>query len=81
MKWFKKAFGRLFGKKDSKKEIVEGNKTNDQFVYEEGEMTTYDCVAKAKELGLNMREIDDKLNSMENKDFIQWFKDTHLSDL
>jgi hypothetical protein len=78
MRWFKKAFGKLFGKKDSKKEIVEENKTNDQFFYEEGEMTTYDCVVKAKELGLNMREVDDKLNSMKNKDFIKWFTDTHL---
>jgi hypothetical protein len=85
MGWFKNTLGRLFGKKTEEVTTTEAVTTtetdssaNDEYVYEAGELTTYDCIVKAKELGLDMRAIDDKLHSMNNKEFIQWFKTEHM---
>jgi len=85
MGWFKNTIGKLFGSKKeetAKKEVIttETDSTANQYLYEAGELTSYDCIAKAKELGLDMREIDTKMNSMKNKDFIKWFQETHLTE-
>jgi len=81
MGWFKNTIGKLFGsKKTVKEEVVttETDSTANQYVYEAGELTSFDCIVKAKELGLDMHQIDYTMNSMENKEFIKWFQDTHL---
>lgn len=86
MGWFKNTIGKLFGSKNTVKEEVltkdvttETDSTANQYLYEAGEFSSYDCIVKAKELGLDMREIDTKMHSMKNKDFIKWFQETHLN--
>jgi|SaaInlV_165m_DNA_1040744.scaffolds.fasta_scaffold57021_2 hypothetical protein len=81
MGWFKKTLGRLFGKKTEEVAVTTtetDSSANDEYVYEAGELTTYDCIVKAKELGLDMLAIDNKLNSMSNKKFVEWFKTEHI---
>jgi molecular chaperone GrpE (heat shock protein) len=48
---------------------------NTDYVYEDGEKTIYDCIQEAKALGLEMRVVNDKLGSMDGKQFVKWFEE------
>jgi len=41
-------------------------------------VTLFDCVLKAKMLGLDMRKLNAKIGSMGEKKFISWFKQTYM---
>lgn len=82
MSWLSK----LFSKKETKnapvvlsEPVVPSEKPSEAaveknpYVFEAGEKTIYDCIVEAKELELDMRLINAKVNSMNPREFIAWF--------
>ena len=48
--------------------------TAEGYVYEAGEKTIYDCIVEAKSLELDMSVINDKLSSMDGRQFVAWYE-------
>jgi hypothetical protein len=63
--------------KEAPKEAPKKDIEPTEEVYEAGQQTIYDCIVEAKELGLDMREVDAKLREMTKtpQDFIKWFNE------
>lgn len=75
-------FSKLFGKKPKvveqkeieTKEVEAIPDTNSEYVFTQGEKTSYDCIMEAKSLNMDMRYIDNNYNSMTPRKFVIWFE-------
>lgn len=85
-------FSKLFKKKEKVETPAESKpitkpseafqdapKEVNEYLFEAGEKTPFDCIVEAKKLEFDMREVNYNYNRMKPREFMKWFENYKIS--